>query len=123
MTAQRLTVPRTALARIPARAAPRPAHLQSDFLAPTAGLKGLCSSFAGMILGNISKACTSLRRPFFIEANNKRCIGDTLRGTRRRRTRVSGYRTRAQTPSGRKVLKARRAKGRKALCPANNYRK
>lgn len=45
-------------------------------------------------------------------------IGNTLRGTRRARARTSGFRARLQTPSGRKVLKLRRKKGRKYLAPA-----
>jgi large subunit ribosomal protein L34 len=45
-------------------------------------------------------------------------IGNTLHGTRRARARTSGFRARLQTPTGRKVLKARRAKGRKYLAPA-----
>ena len=37
---------------------------------------------------------------------------------RRARARTSGFRARLQTPSGRKVLKLRRKKGRKYLAPA-----
>ena len=47
-----------------------------------------------------------------------RSIGCTLRGTRRARARTSGYRARRATVGGRKVLKARRAKGRHVLAPA-----
>jgi large subunit ribosomal protein L34 len=45
-------------------------------------------------------------------------IGNTLHGTRRARARTSGFRARLQSPTGRRVLKARRAKGRKYLAPA-----
>lgn len=45
-------------------------------------------------------------------------IGCTLHGTRRARARTSGFRARLATPTGRKVLKARRKKGRKYLAPA-----
>ncbi|MCX5962910.1 MAG: 50S ribosomal protein L34 [Cyanobacteria bacterium] len=36
----------------------------------------------------------------------------TLEGTRRKRRRVSGFRVRMRTANGRRVIKARRAKGR-----------
>jgi large subunit ribosomal protein L34 len=39
----------------------------------------------------------------------------TLRGTKLKRARVSGFRARLKTASGRKILKARRAKKRHSL--------
>lgn len=36
----------------------------------------------------------------------------TLEGTKRKRLRVSGFRTRMATPGGQKTLNRRRAKGR-----------
>ncbi len=39
----------------------------------------------------------------------------TLEGTSRKRKRVSGFRTRMRTPDGRRVIKARRSKGRHRL--------
>jgi ribosomal protein L34 len=37
----------------------------------------------------------------------------------RARRRTSGFRTRMATKSGRRILKLRRSKGRKVLCPAS----
>jgi large subunit ribosomal protein L34 len=42
----------------------------------------------------------------------------TLEGTSRKRKRVSGFRKRMQTANGRRVLKARRRKGRAKLAVA-----
>lgn len=39
----------------------------------------------------------------------------TLRGTRLKRRRASGFRARMQTVGGRKVIRARRSKGRARL--------
>ena len=39
----------------------------------------------------------------------------TLEGTNRKRLKVSGYRARMATPGGRRVMKARRLKGRHRL--------
>jgi len=39
----------------------------------------------------------------------------TLRGTRLKRTKTSGFRSRIKTTSGRRILKAKRAKGRHSL--------
>lgn len=39
----------------------------------------------------------------------------TLRGTKIKRARVSGFRARIKTASGRKILKSRRSKGRHSL--------
>lgn len=58
-----------------------------------------------------------------IVANSKTCLGCTKRGTRRRAVRVSGFRARMASPTGRAVLKARRKKGRKALCTKTLYKK
>ncbi len=42
----------------------------------------------------------------------------TLRGTSRKRRRVSGFRARMETPTGRRVLRDRRRKGRARLAVA-----
>lgn len=39
----------------------------------------------------------------------------TLRGTNRKRVKTSGFRTRMQNPSGRRIIKARRRKNRKRI--------
>lgn len=39
----------------------------------------------------------------------------TLKGTNRKAKRVSGFRTRMKTKSGKKIIQARRRKGRKQL--------
>nr|YP_010336320.1 ribosomal protein L34 [Goniotrichopsis reniformis]UNJ14726.1 ribosomal protein L34 [Goniotrichopsis reniformis] len=39
----------------------------------------------------------------------------TLEGTCRKKIRTSGFRERMKSPSGRRIIKARRAKGRKIL--------
>lgn len=39
----------------------------------------------------------------------------TLEGTKRKAKRVSGFRARMKTPSGKKVIQLRRQKGRKRL--------
>lgn len=45
-SARRVTMPRTSTVQRLAIRSSRPQQLQSEFLAPVAGLKGLCASFA-----------------------------------------------------------------------------
>ena len=80
-----------------------------------------CLPCAGVAL----RACAPLRRlsdafrSLTVECNRKKGKGCTLEGTRRKRARVSGFRTRIASPGGLKVLAARRKKGRKVLVPAS----
>jgi large subunit ribosomal protein L34 len=60
-----------------------------------------------------------LFRGLVVECNRKQGKGHTLEGTRRKRARVSGFRTRIASVGGAKVLAARRKKGRKVLVPAS----
>merc|ERR1712146_469353 len=60
------------------------------------------------------------REDLWVVNNAKRSLGSTIEtGTNIKRRKVSGYRSRRATPGGRRVLKARRAKGRAVLCPAS----
>ncbi|CAK0784225.1 hypothetical protein CVIRNUC_007429 [Coccomyxa viridis] len=112
--AHRLSLPRSAIHRAP---------LQKAFLGGFSSLCSTRSTFAGTTLSISIKKGASSRSSLVVEANSKTSIGLTKRGTRRARTRTSGFRARMQTPSGRAVLRARRKKGRHTLCPASNYRK
>ena len=62
-------------------------------------------------------------RALTIECNRKKGKGNTLEGTRRKRARVSGFRSRIASVGGAKVLAARRKKGRKVLVPASSPNK
>ncbi|GFR39855.1 hypothetical protein Agub_g352 [Astrephomene gubernaculifera] len=75
----------------------------------------LGGSFAGSSLVRVAPARGSL----LVMANAKKSIACTKEGTNRKRRRTSGFRTRLATKNGRKVLKARRAKGRHSICPAS----
>ena len=54
-------------------------------------------------------------------AKNSMGAGQGKGGTNRHRKRTSGYRVRKQTVGGRRVLKARRKRGRKVLAPASTH--
>lgn len=100
----------------------RPASLQSQ-LTPCTSLTSLTSSFAGCSLSNTQRAPARARLSFVVQAKNHGSMACTLQGTRRRRTRTSGFRARKLTVAGRRVIKNRRKRGRHVLCPANNYKK
>jgi len=54
-------------------------------------------------------------------AKNSMGAGQGKGGTNRHRKRTSGYRVRKQTVGGRRILKARRKRGRKTLAPASTH--
>jgi len=58
-----------------------------------------------------------IRIPLYIRLWKRRCIDMkmTFQPKKRSRSKVHGFRARMSTPGGRKVLKARRAKGRHKL--------
>lgn len=68
------------------------------------------------------RAVQPLRR-LVIECNRKKGLGGTLHGTRRARARTSGFRTRLKSRSGKKVIAARRKKGRHTLAPGSLTKK
>jgi len=82
---------------------------------------------SNLYTGVALRPCTSFglpvaQRRFLLKVRAGRpCLGCTKRSrSRKSRARVSGFRARLQTPTGRRVLKRRRVKGRKILVPAAN---
>lgn len=55
-----------------------------------------------------------------VECNRKKGMQGNLQGqTKKAKARTSGFRTRMKSVGGRKVIKARRARGRKDIVPAS----
>eukprot|EP01023_Acetabularia_acetabulum_P032445 TRINITY_DN30302_c0_g1_i2.p2 TRINITY_DN30302_c0_g1~~TRINITY_DN30302_c0_g1_i2.p2 ORF type:complete len:129 (+),score=11.55 TRINITY_DN30302_c0_g1_i2:107-493(+) len=100
----------------------RPNLCKNDFVG-SANISRTTSIFTGQQIISGSRSGLVVRRvPFLIECNAKKSMGCTKEGTKRAAIRTSGFRTRMRTPGGRRVLKARRKKGKWVLCPVSNKR-
>ncbi|DBA86067.1 TPA: hypothetical protein ACH3X1_005590 [Trebouxia sp. C0004] len=101
----------------------RPASLQSQLTPSCTSLRSVTSSFAGCTINTAQRGPVRARFSFLVQAKNHGSMACTLQGSRKRRTRTSGFRARRLTVGGRKVIQNRRKKGRHTLCPANNANK
>uniref|UniRef100_A0A7S0WK73 50S ribosomal protein L34, chloroplastic n=1 Tax=Ostreococcus mediterraneus TaxID=1486918 RepID=A0A7S0WK73_9CHLO len=105
-----------------ASALPSPSARMTRARAPTLAFRAsVAATPGGLSARAFAPRQTPGRGALVIVAGGK-SIGCTLSGTRRKRARTSGFRARKATASGRKVLKLRRAKGRKVLAPAGAVR-
>ena len=95
----------------------------SSVKAPSAARLAAKKSVASVVaFAPLATAPMRAQRGALVVTAGGTSIGCTLGGTRRKRARTSGFRTRIASASGRKVLKNRRAKGRKVLAPAGAVR-
>ena len=107
---------------MPALALPRTTST-SSVKAPSAARLAAKKSVASVVaFAPRATAPMRAQRGALVVTAGGKSIGCTLGGTRRKRARTSGFRTRIASASGRKVLKNRRAKGRKVLAPAGAVR-
>jgi large subunit ribosomal protein L34 len=98
------------------RAELAPPH-SSPFRPPTCRTR-LALRPAGAFSGSIlAPSRPQGRAALTVVAAGGRSMGCTLQGTRRKAKRTSGFRARMRSANGRKVLAARRKRGRKVLCP------
>lgn len=86
---------------------------------PSPSTAGKALKAGGKALERLGKAAEAVR---VLAAGGGGGGSQTKRGTRRNKAKVSGFRSRKQTPGGREVLRRRRKKGRKVLCPAQTPR-
>jgi len=132
-----MKTPQFALSRTAQQAQP-PAALGCEFKAPVA-CAGMLGFARGALSGFALRIGAALRRGDrrdganddvgsvpLIECksgkNGQRMAAARGSKSNRRRAGVSGFRSRMACPGGQKVLRARRAKGRKVLCTASDYR-
>ncbi|CAL54145.1 Ribosomal protein L34 [Ostreococcus tauri] len=91
-------------------------------MAKPLSFKANASTTAVLKIRSVNAVIERRQRGALVVVAGSKSIGCTLSGTRRKRARTSGFRARMATPKGKKVLKSRRAKGRKVLAPAGAVR-